>query len=380
MGNIKIMTDNFIDLDVVSNATVSSEQTAFPVSNIYNKQRRSKVWRSNGYYEITSLNNKIVFQETNSVNLTATLTAGNYTTTTLFAHIKTQMEVIGDSTYTISQDTTTKRIKFVSNGSGGGGIFKLIWTSDSVTQALAQILGFLSTEDKTGALTYLADELKIGSGEWIKWDFGISTNPKAFALIGPRNKPIKISPSATLKLQGNETNVWTSPTYETTLTYNDSVISKFSDTGLHTEALRYWRLFIDDTKNPLGYVEVGSIFLGDFFTPSQGSVQFPFEGNYVDESNIIFSEGGQSFVDIVEQTETFSFEISFLTVNEKEQIDLFFQKVGKGVSFFIVMDPNAVFSSDNNYFFRYVKFIDPPSYRLTNPGLFSVTMNLREEL
>lgn len=380
MSNIRIMTDNFIDLDIVSNATVSSEQAAFPVLNIYNLQRRSKVWRSNGYYSITTSNNKIVFRETTGVDLTATITAGNYTSfSALATEIKTQLEVAGASTYTITKDTNTKKVKFTSNGVGGGGIFQIMWTTDSITQAMAAILGFLTTENDTGALTYTADELTTGNEEWIKWDFGISTNPKALCIIGKRNEPIKISPSATLTLQASETDNWTNPSYEHVLTYNDEIISLFSDTGLHTEALRFWRLLIDDVHNPNGYVEIGAILLGDYFTPTQGAARFPFQGQYIDRSVTIFSEGGQTFSDIREQTEQFSFEIDNLTVAEKEKIDGIFRKVGTAKPFFISMDPNSVFSNQTNYI-RFVKFDSAPSYNLTSFGIFNCNLTLREEL
>lgn len=380
MSNIRIMTDNFIDLDIVSNATVSSEQAAFPIANIYNTQRRSKVWRSNGHYLIDATNNTIVFRETASTDITATITSGEYTSFALLAaEIKTQLEAGGASTYTIDKVTTTKKIRFTSNGVGGTGLFKIIWTSTAVTQATATMLGFLSTEDDTGFLTYTADELTTGNEEWIKWDFGISTNPKAFCLIGPRNSPIKISPSATLTLQASETDIWDVPSYEAVLTYNDEIISKFSTTGLHTEALRFWRLLIDDVHNPNGYVEVGSIFLGDFFTPTQGAAQFPLQGQYVDRSMTIFSEGGQSFSDVREQTENISFTIANLTVSEKEEIDVIFKAVGIAQPFFISIDPNAAYSSSTNYI-RFVKFENAPQYSLDSAGLFSCNFNLREEL
>lgn len=381
MGNVKFLVDNFIDPDVVSNSAVSSEQAAFPVSNIYNFQRRSKVWRSNGYYEITASNNVIVFRETALTDLTATLTIGEYASFTLLAaEIKTQMEAVGASTYTISQDASTKKVKLASNGAGGGGLFEIIWTSTAVTQALADTLGFLTTEDDTGALTYTADELKVGTAEWIRWDFGISTNPKAFVMIGPRNSPIKITPTAVIKLQANETNNWTVPSYEKTITFNDSVMAEFSDTGLHTEELRYWRLLIEDITNANGFVELGSIFLGDVFSPARGAVQFPLSAEYIDTSRTIFSEGGQTFSDERQKSESFSLDIEFLTTADKESIDSIFIEVGTSKPFFVVLDPDNAYSSTQNYMTRYVKFVSPPQWSLERPGIFSCRVNLREEL
>jgi hypothetical protein len=378
MGNVLIMTNNFLDPTVVSNTTVSSEQTAFPASNVYNAQRRSKVWRSNGYWEITSANKTLIFRETTSVNLTATLTEGSYASDALlFAEIKSKMQSAGSSTYTLSRDTTTSKVKFASNGIGGGGIFEIIWTSST---GMASLLGFDSTESDTGSLTYIADELNIGSGEWFKWDMGISTNPKAFILIGKRNEAIQITPSAIIKIQGNETDYWTSPTFEQTLVYDDSAISSISTNGLHTQELRYWRLLITDINNANGYCEIGCLFLGDYIDMTRGAVQFPFNGKYVDRSITVFSEGGQSFSDIREKTEEFSIEWFGLTIAEKEQIDTHFNEYGTAVPFFISFDNEEIFSTNSNYYIRYVKFSDEPSYKLVSPGVYGCSMALREEL
>lgn len=378
---VRILDDNFLDLDLLANATVSSEQTAFPDENLYNQQRRSKVYRSNGYWEITSSNNTLVFRETNAINLTATITASNYSSdSALFAAIKSALEAVGASTYTISRDSTTNKIKFESDGAGGGGIFELVWTSST---ALAAVLGFDETTDDTGALSYTADLLRIHTSEWILWDFGISTNPSAFVLIGARNQPIKITPNVTIKLQANETDVWTSPSYEQTITYDENVMFLFkgdTDDGLHTEALRFWRLEIIDNDNPEGFVEIGSAFLGDFYSPTRGRVQFPLTAAFVDRSATVFSEGGQTFSDIREKTERFNLSWFGITSTEREDIDLIFDEFGTSVPFFISLDPQASFSSASNKFLRYVKFAEAPQWSLLSPGNFAMNMQLREEL
>jgi hypothetical protein len=245
------MTENFIDAEIVSNRSASSAQTAFAVTNIENKQRRSKVWRSNGYWNIQAgVNDTIIFRETSLTNLTATIAFGEYTSSTsFFIAIKTSLEAIGASTYTITH-TTDFKIQIASNGSGGGGIFELITTHASFNAE--NELGFANTSDFTGGLTYQGDFLRIhgSEGEWIRWDMGLSSNPSVFILTGPRNRALKISPTAVIKLQGNETNNWSSPNYEKTLTYDDSVIIESSDTGLHANSLRDWRLSIID-QNPV---------------------------------------------------------------------------------------------------------------------------------
>lgn len=376
----KILAENYLDTDIVSNAFASSEQAAFPSLNLYNAQRRSKVWRSNGYWLIVSGDNTIVFEETVATPLTATVAAGEYTSTASFlAAVKAALEAVGASTYTVVQDTATLKIKITSDGTGGGGILNLLWTHVNSAD-MAGILGYDTSADDTGALTYLADILRINTNEWLKWDFGISTNPKAFVGIGPRNSPIKLTPGSTLTLQGNITDTWTTPIYEQVITYGDDVFSLLSDTGLHTTGLRYWRFQIDDQSNPLGYVELGSLYLGDIYTTTRGAVEFPFSSGLVDRSNTVYSEGGQTFSDIKQKSQEFSLEWNALTYQELEQFTEIFERFGTSVPFFVSMDADGVFSSRGNYYLRFVKFTEAPQFDLTNPNYFSMTWNLMEQL
>lgn len=378
--SVRIFDSNFLSPDLVSNQTFSSEQSAFPVSNALNFQRRSKVWRTNGHWEITSSNNTIIFRESTGVDLTATVAEADYSSTDLlFAAIKTALEAAGSSVYTIGLDPTTLKNQLTSDGAGGGGIFEIDWPNSS----MASVLGFNTFEEDTGALTYIADELKIHTDEWIQWDFGISTLPTAFALVGARNEPIKITPSATIKLQGNETNVWTSPTSELTIDYDDEVFCAVDATGLWSEALRYARLQITDQSNTNGFVEVGSIFLGSFFAGTRGKAQFPFRGEHVDRSRTVLSEGGQTFSDIREKTERFNIDWFGLTVAEKEEIDDLFLSLGTSNPFFVQFDGSTdplAFSGRKEKYVRYVKFERAPTYELVSPGNFSARMTFIEEL
>lgn len=68
-----------------------------------------------------------------------------------------------------------------------------------------------------------------------------------------------LSASATITLEGNATNVWTAPTYTTSVTYNADYIYK--DLGAN-QTFRYWRLSISDASNPDGYLEISKVFLG----------------------------------------------------------------------------------------------------------------------
>lgn len=71
----------------------------------------------NGRYNIHVGNNTLVFQEDGvAVDLTATLTPGNYTATELQAEIKTQMDAAGANTYTVTYDSITMKYTITTSG------------------------------------------------------------------------------------------------------------------------------------------------------------------------------------------------------------------------------------------------------------------------
>jgi hypothetical protein len=383
MSCFRFYVYNFVDIDLLANNDVSSEDIEFPIENAYNRNRRSKVYRTDGYYEVTSANNTIIFRETDGVDLTATIAEAEYTSIeTFIAAVETALEAVGASDYTVELDSSTFfKCKITSDGAGGDGRFELMLTDPLFTSA--DLLGFGTDVDRTGSLNYTADLLRVSSGEWVLWDLGIPSNPTGFILIGPRNDAIKISPNATLKLQANTTDVWTSPEYETTLTYDSEAIIQLSTdgtTGIADKEYRFWRLLLDDKENPNGFVEFGGFFLGDHFITEQGSVQFPLESEIIDRTDTVFSEGGQSFSDILPHTQEWQFDFNFLTKADVEELEEIFEIYQTGLPFYVSMDSNAQFSTTASRRVLFCKFADAPSYELVRPNLFNASITLREEL
>ncbi len=250
----KIFNLNFIDLDLLGSATVTSEQADFPDEDLYNRQRRSKTWRSNGNYEVFTTNQVIRFRESVGVDLDATIALGATTSFAVFAaRLKAALEIAsGGSVFTITQNSNL-RIKIASDRAGGGGLFELR-TADAAFTA-ADLIGYDTGSNLADAADHTADFIRIHgtTGERLIWDMGLPTNPKYFVTTALRNEPLKISPSAVLKLEGNHTNNFNgTPAFSKILTYNDELIFSSSETGLHTEGLRYWSLQIIDRDSAIG--------------------------------------------------------------------------------------------------------------------------------
>ena len=121
----------------------------------------------NTIYNIYANNNLIHFQETNGVDLIATIPPGNYDETTLPVAIKTALETAGNSVYNVSIDATTHKTTITSDLSGGGGIFTLLFAGDNIkkgfsgshvtlrTDSIGSVLGYLPT-DLSGVNSYVS--------------------------------------------------------------------------------------------------------------------------------------------------------------------------------------------------------------------------------
>ncbi len=374
MSCLKLFDRNYLD---TATKTVSSADADYPVSNLYNIYRRSRAWRSKGFFEITALNNSLVFREAVGVDLTATIAVGTYATPSLLAAaLKTALEAAGVATYTPSFSTTTGKWTILSDLGGGATVFQPRFATST---AIAAVLGFDAT-NLTGAATYTGDVVAIHTSEWLLWDFGIATNPTDFALVLGRNEYLNISPSATVVLEGNHTNNFTTPAYSASLELTDYAIFQTSEDGLHTEPLRYWRLRVVDPANPDLYVQANLVFLGDAYSPTEGCPQFPLNYASIDRSSVVFAESGQTYADIRPVSESFQLDIQFLVKAEVERLQSIFEEFGLGIPLFISVDSEEAFSTDKTVWLKWCRFEQPPQYALTSPNRFACRMALREEL
>lgn len=376
---VKAWTENFLDPANIAAETPSSEQAAYPSSNLYDG-KRFKPWRSNGYWLIESGSNTIIFREAVGVDLTATIAAGEYTSSTaFFAAVKTALEAVGVSTYTVSFDTTTGKVKILSALSGGATVFQLRWT-DVGSADMAGILGFDTATNDTGAASYIADDMRIHTEEFLLWDLGIPSNPKAFAAIGQRNRPLKISPNASIRLQGNSTSNFSTAEFDQAVPYFDNVLALENEDGLHTSGLRYWRLVIVDQSNSNGYVELGEIFLGDYEDLERGNVVRPFSNSLIDLSDVMVSEGGQVYAAKNNATQRFQLQWQGLKKIDLEILERVFNAFGLNKPFFVSFDRAEVFSTDGETWVRYCRFDTDMEFQLISFNNFSASWNLREEL
>lgn len=377
--SVRVCYPNYFSSGGYSGLSASSAATGFAVTNLDGTARRSKVWRSAGYFEITSSNNVIRFRDAaGGANKDAGIQTGIYTTDAAFlAAVDAAMEAAGSANYTVTRSTTTQKITITSDLSGGATAFELRGADAAFTAR--DVLGFAAV-NTSGTGTYTADNVRIHTEEFILLDLGSSFNPKVFMLLGPRNEPLRISQTATVKLQGNASNSWTSPAYDQTLTLTDFGVALSSTTGLHSSALRYWRISIVDRDNSRGYVELSSLLLGDTLTMTQGAPQFPLVAREVDLSTQTRTMSGASFAAVLGKTAEIELDWQFLTKSEMEAIKDLFADVGVGFPFHLILDPDQVFSTDSERWALQVSFADPIQYKLEGPNRFSSAWTVVEDV
>lgn len=157
------------DREQKDTTTSNSYYVRFPlIKGVISTELKSAQVPKSGY-NINSNNNKLHFSDNGVNSLTATLTIGNYTATTLATEIDTQMtaESLANGTtqaYTVTVNASTNKFTIVQ----AAGTFSLLFDGGSETYgpsgstrtklkvgSVADVIGY-GPDDFTGALTYTA--------------------------------------------------------------------------------------------------------------------------------------------------------------------------------------------------------------------------------
>ena len=273
MQNIKFMWNNIWKLGTV---TASSQESYLLAGNTQNRTV-AKPWRSNysgagGRFEITTSNQKLYFNE-GAGDLTATLTVGIYTQYALMTEIKTQMETAGANTYTI----TRAAYKFVI-GSDSAMILK----GTTTTNAIWSTIGF-DESDTSSLNSHTADEIRIHTEEYITCNIATAQSFSSVFLMG-----CNISTTGIVTMEGSADDF---ATVGFSIGLDKSGIN-YAKIATSSSSFKDVRIKVVDIDNPLGYIQIGVVGIGDMFEPEWG-----FNPKYSDDlrdpSYINESEGKQ---------------------------------------------------------------------------------------
>lgn len=365
---IRFANNNFNTSDAVR--TYSSQKSGFPISNT-TTSNRAEYGKFAGNFTITSSNNKLYIND--GSDKTITLTSASYTYSTLASHIQTQLNA-SSSNWTCTYDFAGSTFKFTINRSSGTKVLRLSQTAN----ACWDTLGFLGVvDDSTGP--FIADAQRNHTEEWILIDLGMAHEVGFAAILGEIDSPLGISSAATIKIQGNNVNLWTAPPIDQTLERSDVLACTFLDNNA-SMSYRYWRLLIRDRENPLGPegLKVSNYWLSDCLTLTTSSIANGFSRGSVDESSVIVSESGAKYFNTRPKYFTLSGEISATVGDERRDLEQFFFTNSVTDPFYISIDPTLSVFAEQQEVTRFVYFDDMPSMTHIIRDYFSIGLSVSE--
>ena len=164
------------------------------------------------------------------------------------------------------------------------------------------------------------------TSEWIKLDTGTTITPLGAFLAGTN-----LSDTAVVKIQGNATDVWTSPSVDVTMERVNGICYSYSS-DLEV-ALRYWRFSIVDTANVDGYVEIGRAWIGRTLTIDGPHTSFT--EKRINTSETTISITGQSYGNEGYIYKMWDMTFPYWDADEKGNMETFADTVNKAQPFFI---------------------------------------------
>lgn len=148
--------------------------------------------------------------------------------------------------------------------------------------------------------------------QWLKFSYDAPV-PISYVVVGGHN----ISDTATVRIEGNTTDDFTSPAFSQTLTVKPTICE---NTG--TQTYQYYRLFIDDPENADNYIYLSKVFLAQYMQmpPMELGQSIVFKTN----SNTAVSTSGQRYVHKSIKFKEVEIRLAKTDQAKKEEYDLFF--------------------------------------------------------
>ena len=155
------------------------------------------------------------------------------------------------------------------------------------------------------------------ASEW--WKIGNGTTKISISSIAIAEH--NFTSGVTVKLQGNDTDVWTSPAKEEVITYDADIMVKF-----FTEAeYYYWRLLVEDASNPDGYIEIGRLEAGEYLQMPGIEPGFSYPRRTTSDRDITVTSQVYGDKGIIQRAPGFAFPV--IEDSERGEIDEMFDGV-----------------------------------------------------
>jgi hypothetical protein len=212
------------------------------------------------------------------------------------------------------------------------------------------------------------------TGQWIVNDLGTNKKLTCFGIFNHN-----LSSTATITLEGNALDIWTSPTYSQALTIATNADGTVFPRLVYflDETHRFFRLTIEDGSNPDGRIEIGRIIAGEYYEftrqPARG-----LRVAHADPSSIEHTGGTiENFDDLEERNRyrQFRVDLPWRDVTERRKIEAIYTKVGNVRPVVLALDPTNYPSEMSAYCY----VISDLDYSWNHSSRFDVQTMLFEE-
>jgi len=244
-----------------------------------------------------------------------------------------------------------------------------------------------TTEESSFPVSNLANSLRHKAhrptsmlAQRIIVDFGSPLSPGFVGLVGLSGEPLGISEGATLKVEFDNLNQWSSPALSLDLSRDDIAAYRFLDDQADV-AYRYASIYYNDPENSAATLSY--LYIGPYDTLNvRSNVSSGFQKAYLDPSKISESEGGARY----SRKRTKYLQIDglgmlYLNASDRRTMEQVFHDVGLTEPFFVSLDPTLLASSDLSELTRFVTLTQTPSFVHVKTGTYScVGLSFREEI
>lgn len=212
----------------------------------------------------------------------------------------------------------------------------------------------------------------------IVFDLGESADGQFFSMIGPLDETFGLTDSATITLQANSVNNFTSPPFEQVIPFDEKGAFKFFD-GIDT-AYRYWKVNIVDTFNPANTnIRIGHIYIGPYFSITGKTIAAGFNYKRTDRSIVTEAVGASVFSNIRNSYRSLSgLRLELVDTTSKNNLDQIAMDVGVHSFFYISIDSDESISEAISDLTMYAKFTDDPETDHIRGNLWDVGFSVRE--
>jgi hypothetical protein len=365
------MIDTNSDMRIMANNLLDTGYNSFAVSSVADGffeedltlPERSRHFKFGGRFTIDATNKKIYVN-----GVTYNLTVGEYNTPAdLAAHITTVITAQGVTcSWSAGNFVFTKGSSFTLN---------LATTTDAVWETI----GLIDGVNQSG--TSISSDMPRYHypNESFVIDFGYQAPLGFIALIGDLTQELKIPEGATITLQANNVNDFTSPPVDKTLTWTKRGVFGFID-DVDGDGWRYVKLILDYKSGPY-HAEIGYLYIGDYFSFQDRNVSNGIDIGFVDTSMVSDSDDGQQFTNQKASYRKFEgLQVGLaLPANVNLLKHLFYLKQ-MSVPFFVALDPTLAISETLDDMTFFCKFSKEPTGKHVQGRFFDLGFELKEAL